>query len=83
MLMGFAESDPQAQAFVAAFREGLQKLGWAEGRRRSRRSGNPASLGVRHDRRDSVERSCYRRGRFLNMSGRICSGVSPVMYATV
>jgi putative ABC transport system substrate-binding protein len=32
MLMGFAESDPQAQAFVAAFREGLQKLGWAEGR---------------------------------------------------
>ena len=32
MLMGFAESDPQAQAFAAAFREGLQKLGWAEGR---------------------------------------------------
>jgi putative ABC transport system substrate-binding protein len=32
MLMGFAESDSQAQAFAAAFREGLQKLGWAEGR---------------------------------------------------
>ena len=32
MLMGFAEGDPQAQAFVAAFRKGLQKLGWAEGR---------------------------------------------------
>ena len=32
VLMGYAESDPDAQANVAAFREGLQKLGWAEGR---------------------------------------------------
>jgi ABC-type uncharacterized transport system substrate-binding protein len=32
VLMGYAESDRQGQAFVAAFREGLQKLGWAEGR---------------------------------------------------
>jgi putative tryptophan/tyrosine transport system substrate-binding protein len=32
VLMGYAESDPEAQAWVAAFREGLQKLGWAEGR---------------------------------------------------
>jgi putative ABC transport system substrate-binding protein len=32
MLTGYAESDRQAQAFVAAFREGLLKLGWAEGR---------------------------------------------------
>jgi putative tryptophan/tyrosine transport system substrate-binding protein len=32
VLMGFAESDPVGQGFVAAFREGLQKLGWAEGR---------------------------------------------------
>jgi putative ABC transport system substrate-binding protein len=32
MLTGYAESDRQAQAFVAAFREGLQKIGWAEGR---------------------------------------------------
>ena len=31
-LMGYAESDAEAQAWVAAFREGLQKLGWAEGR---------------------------------------------------
>ena len=30
--MGYAESDREAQAFVAAFREGLQKLGWTEGR---------------------------------------------------
>jgi ABC-type uncharacterized transport system substrate-binding protein len=30
-LMGYAESDPAAQAWVAAFREGLQKLGWTEG----------------------------------------------------
>jgi putative ABC transport system substrate-binding protein len=32
MLMGFAESDLEGQAYVAAFREGLQKLGWAENR---------------------------------------------------
>jgi putative ABC transport system substrate-binding protein len=32
VLMGFAESDREQQTFVAAFREGLQKLGWAEGR---------------------------------------------------
>jgi len=32
ILMGFAESDRDGQAFVAAFREGLQKLGWVEGR---------------------------------------------------
>ncbi len=32
VLMGYAESDLDAQANVAAFREGLQKLGWAEGR---------------------------------------------------
>jgi hypothetical protein len=32
VLMAYAESDPEAQAWVAAFQEGLQKLGWAEGR---------------------------------------------------
>jgi putative ABC transport system substrate-binding protein len=32
VLMGYAESDPEAQGFAAAFREGLQKLGWTEGR---------------------------------------------------
>jgi ABC-type uncharacterized transport system substrate-binding protein len=32
VLMGFAESDSEAQAYFAAFREGLQKLGWTEGR---------------------------------------------------
>jgi putative tryptophan/tyrosine transport system substrate-binding protein len=32
VLMAFAESDPEAQAFVAALRAGLQKLGWTEGR---------------------------------------------------
>jgi putative ABC transport system substrate-binding protein len=30
--MGYAENDPEGQARVAAFREGLQRLGWAEGR---------------------------------------------------
>ena len=32
VLMGYAESDLEGQAYVAAFREGLQKLGWTEGR---------------------------------------------------
>jgi putative tryptophan/tyrosine transport system substrate-binding protein len=32
VLMAYAESDREGQAFVAAFREGLQKLGWTEGR---------------------------------------------------
>src|SRR5262245_467420 len=32
VLMGFAENDREGQALVAAFRDGLQKLGWAEGR---------------------------------------------------
>jgi putative ABC transport system substrate-binding protein len=32
VLMTYDESDPEGQSLVAAFREGLQKLGWAEGR---------------------------------------------------
>jgi putative ABC transport system substrate-binding protein len=32
VLMGYAENDSEAQAWVGAFREGLQKLGWTEGR---------------------------------------------------
>jgi putative ABC transport system substrate-binding protein len=32
MLSGFAGADPEAQARVAALREGLKELGWAEGR---------------------------------------------------
>jgi ABC-type uncharacterized transport system substrate-binding protein len=32
VLMAFAESDREGQSFVAAFREGLQKPGWTEGR---------------------------------------------------
>ena len=32
VLMAYAESDPEGQAWLAAFREALQKLGWAEDR---------------------------------------------------
>jgi putative ABC transport system substrate-binding protein len=32
VLMGWAESDPEAQAALAAFVEGLQQLGWVDGR---------------------------------------------------
>jgi len=31
VLMGFLESDSKAQAHIAAFRDGLHKLGWTEG----------------------------------------------------
>jgi ABC-type uncharacterized transport system substrate-binding protein len=31
VLMGYAESDPDAQANVTVFRQSLQKLGWSEG----------------------------------------------------
>ena len=32
VLMAFAEDDPQAKARLAAFRQGLEKRGWSEGR---------------------------------------------------
>ena len=32
VLMGYGETDREGQASVAAFREGLQKLGWVEKR---------------------------------------------------
>src|SRR5215469_208245 len=32
VLMGYPENDSEAQAYVAAFRDGLRKLGWMEGR---------------------------------------------------
>src|SRR4051812_31532301 len=32
VLMAHAESDPEFQAYLTAFREGLHKLGWTEGR---------------------------------------------------
>jgi putative ABC transport system substrate-binding protein len=32
VLMGLAESDSEAQTRITAFRDGLQKLGWTEGR---------------------------------------------------
>src|SRR6476619_3438911 len=32
VLAAYSESDPEAQARVGAFREGLQKLGWVQGR---------------------------------------------------
>ena len=31
VLMGYAETDPSAQAQVEALRQGLQRLGWEEG----------------------------------------------------
>src|SRR5215831_5543902 len=36
VLMGFAESDSRSTAHMAAFRDGLQKLGWTESRRNIR-----------------------------------------------
>ena len=48
VLMGFAESDPEVQAFVAAFRVGLEKLGWAE--RRNIRIGSKLNLNANAER---------------------------------
>lgn len=31
-LLGYAESDPETKSRIAAFRLGLQKRGWSEGR---------------------------------------------------
>jgi hypothetical protein len=36
VLMGFAENDSRSHAHMAAFRDGLQKLGWTESRRNIR-----------------------------------------------
>jgi ABC-type uncharacterized transport system substrate-binding protein len=46
VLMGFPESDSQAQSYIAAFRDGLQKLGWTDGRnvRIDTRWATPAEL---------------------------------------
>jgi putative ABC transport system substrate-binding protein len=32
VLMGLAEDDPDSKARLGAFRQGLEKLGWSEGR---------------------------------------------------
>ena len=49
VLMAFAEGDREGQANVAAFREGLQNLGWAESRniRVDTRWATPADAGAR------------------------------------
>src|SRR5438094_4835788 len=49
MLMGYPESDVEAQTYIAAFRDGLQKLGWTEGRniRIDTRWAIPADAGLR------------------------------------
>jgi len=49
VLMNLAERDPEGQARIAAFREGLGKLGWTEvARSRSNIVGSP---GTRSERR--------------------------------
>jgi hypothetical protein len=50
VLMAYAESDREGQAWVAAFREELQKLGWTEGRQ------------IRIDTRWAVQRRSSRDG---------------------
>ena len=48
VLMAYPEGDLEAQAQIAAFRDGLQKLGWMEGRniRMETRWVRPADAGL-------------------------------------
>ncbi len=59
MLSGFAATDPEAQARVAALQQGLKELGWTEGRNASIEfrwgTGGAAQLRARR------ERPCRRR----------------------
>jgi putative tryptophan/tyrosine transport system substrate-binding protein len=45
MLIGYAEKDAETQARLAAFRQGLEHLGWAEGRNVLLGSPTTGSLG--------------------------------------
>src|SRR5499433_3407384 len=49
VLMGYPENDLEGPAFFAAFREGLEKLGWVEGRniRFDTRWATPEDAGAR------------------------------------
>ena len=58
VLMGYPESDSEAQAYIAAFREGLQKLGWAEGR-------NIRTIAGRHPRSSPSLRGRHRSTSLL------------------
>src|SRR5262249_55863371 len=45
VLMGYPENDPEAQTYIAAFRDGLGKLGWMEATSGSTLAGrHPATL---------------------------------------
>jgi putative ABC transport system substrate-binding protein len=44
VLIAFDACDQERQAWVAAFRDGLQKLGWTEGRKRTAMQGRAFAL---------------------------------------
>jgi putative ABC transport system substrate-binding protein len=73
VLMAFAESDPEAQAWVAAFREGLQKLGWAEGRN--------IRIDTRWGALDSDSRQRFAKELVALQPGLILSSVTPTTAA--
>src|ERR1700738_3812409 len=66
VLMGYAESDSDAQAWYATFREELQKLGWTEGRNAQidTRWATPADAGSM--RRFAKELVALQRALFLS-----------------
>ena len=63
---GLPESDLQAQAYIAAFRDGLQKLGWTEGRniRIDTRWATPADAEVDATIRERTRRATARPHSF-------------------
>jgi putative tryptophan/tyrosine transport system substrate-binding protein len=66
LLMAFAQSDREGQTFAAAFREGLQKPGWTEGRniRIDTRWATPRRCGVDTAIRQGTRRTAARADCF-------------------
>ena len=65
VLTTYSESDPEAQARVGAFREGLQKLGWTEGC-----SGKLPFPRVRHCTRSALPRKDSHRTSLALLASR-------------
>ena len=64
VLFSVSESDPEGQAWLSAFREGLQQLGWTAGRNINEALKKGASSGIRMKVSEKGAVSIYGMGRF-------------------